>query len=391
MKYDKMLGAWLFVSISLTACTSANDEAVLSVTNPMSVDRQNEIVEISANEVAQRLHLKDGEQFVIRNAEGQEVPYQLTYDQLVIFPASVEGDASMDYTFLRGVPAAVDTLAVGRAYPERADDMAWENDLVGFRAYGPELQRRGERGFGYDLFLKHLHTGPVLERLYAMELERHISYHEDHGLGMDCYAVGPTLGAGVTALMPDVMLAYPWCYQQQKVLDNGPLRFTVRLTFPTTEVAGDSVVESRLITLDAGSHFNRTQVEYRSLSQSLPLATGIVIHGLPAEMSSSDTDGYMTYTDPTQGPDNGQVFVGCVFPEAVDSIYLKPFTPDEKAACPNADGHYVAVSTYHPSDTYTYYWGFGWSKADMPTAQTWEKYTRIFSARLRQPLETKWK
>ncbi len=108
----------------------------------------------------------------------------------------------------------------GRVYPERNDDLAWENDLVAFRAYGPTTQRNGERVFGYDLFLKYPDKGPVLERLYAAqtsarnwavvdslrktdpdpdrarEFERSFTYHVDHGYGMDCFAVGPTLGCG---------------------------------------------------------------------------------------------------------------------------------------------------------------------------------------------------
>lgn len=47
----------------------------------------------------------------------------------------------------------------------------WENDLVGFRAYGPALQARGERGFGYDLFTKRGTAAPVLEDMYAKELD----------------------------------------------------------------------------------------------------------------------------------------------------------------------------------------------------------------------------
>ena len=116
------------------------------------------------------------------------------------------------------LPVDVEVRACGRQYPERLDDMAWENDLVGFRAYGPALQARGERGFGYDLFTKRGTAAPVLEDMYAKELDadswkqvnelrktdpkaadelvRTFSYHIDHGYGMDCYAVGPTLGAG---------------------------------------------------------------------------------------------------------------------------------------------------------------------------------------------------
>ena len=34
----------------------------------------------------------------------------------------------------------------------------------------------------------------------AAELSRERSYHIDHGYGMDCYAVGPTLGMVWTAV-----------------------------------------------------------------------------------------------------------------------------------------------------------------------------------------------
>ena len=54
--------------------------------------------------------------------------------------------------------------------------MAWENDLVGFRAYGPALQARGESGFGYDLFTKRGTAAPVLEDIYAKELDACLLY-----------------------------------------------------------------------------------------------------------------------------------------------------------------------------------------------------------------------
>ena len=40
----------------------------------------------------------------------------------------------------------------------------------------------------------------VVEDRYDGDLNRGISYHVDHGNGMDCYAVGPTLGGGTAAL-----------------------------------------------------------------------------------------------------------------------------------------------------------------------------------------------
>ncbi len=84
----------------------------------------------------------------------QEIPYQLTYDNRIIFPASVKASDKTIYTVMPGTPAPVDTIAWGRQFPERKDDMAWENDRSAYRAYGSALQQSGERAFGYDIWTK---------------------------------------------------------------------------------------------------------------------------------------------------------------------------------------------------------------------------------------------
>ena len=54
----------------------------------------------------------------------------------------------------------------------------------------------------------------------------HTSFHLDHGRGLDCYGVGPSLGCGAPALMDGDKLIFPYCYKTYKILDNGPLRST---------------------------------------------------------------------------------------------------------------------------------------------------------------------
>ena len=89
---------------------------------------------------------------------------------MLIFPASVKGDASAVYTIAEGTPQPVDVVACGRQYPERLDDVAWENDRAAYRAYGPALQEKGERAFGYDIWTKYNTTEPVVEARYAGEI-----------------------------------------------------------------------------------------------------------------------------------------------------------------------------------------------------------------------------
>ena len=395
-------------------CFACNDSRMVTVTvtNPLAMERSNEMVEVSMETVTDRLGLADTAQIVVLNADGQQVPYQITYDGKVIFPAAIAAGGTATYTIQTGTPEAFDVKACGRCYPERMDDMAWENDLVAFRAYGPALQAKGERGFGYDLFTKYNTTEPILEAMYAKELDketlakiaelkktdpkaaaelsRERSYHIDHGYGMDCYAVGPTLGAGVAALMVNDTIIYPWCYKNQEILDNGPLRFTVKLEFTPLTVKGDStVVETRLITLDAGSHLNKTAVSYSNLKETLPIVAGIVLHEPDGAVVADAANGYITYVDPTTGPDNGKIFMGAAVPAVVKDAKTVLFSEKEKKERNNADGHVLAVSDYEPGSEYVYYWGFAWDKADIKTADAWNRYMADFAQKVRNPLTVK--
>lgn len=340
--------------------------------------------------------------------KAQEVPYQLTYDDKIIFPVSVGAKATVNYTIQQGIPSDVNTLVYGRQYPERLDDITWENDRAAYRAYGPALQNTGEKAYGYDVFTKNVED-LVVEDRYALELDsaswariyelqkagkkeeadkliKAISYHVDHGNGMDCYAVGPTLGCGTAALMPDSVIVYPYCYKEYEILDNGPLRFTVKMTFNPLTIRNDSnVVETRIIQLDKGSQLNKTTVTYSNLSQSEPIAGGLVIHDANPEGYAFDADkGYIAYADPTTEPksDNGIVYVGAVFPAPLTQAKVLWFNKPTG----NALGHVLGISTYEPDSDFVYYWGSGWSKYGFPESKDWNAYLARFAEEVRNPL-----
>jgi hypothetical protein len=372
------------------ACTPTRKTVDVIVTNPLPLERTNEMVEVSMSDVSAKLKLSDTAQLVVLNEAGEQVPYQLTYDEKLIFPATVEEMGSAHYTIAEGTPETFDVVACGKQYPERVDDIAWENDLVAFRTYGPALQRSGERAFGYDIWTKYNTTQPVVEARYADELERHISYHIDHGNGLDCYKVGPTLGAGTAALMVDGEIIYPYCYASYEILDNGPLRFTVALTYNPLTVRGDTnIVEHRLISLDAGSHLNRTVVTYDNLKEATPVATGIVLHEPDGTLSTDADNDFISYVDPTDNVNNnnGKIFVGAAFPASLKETKVVLFPEKEKNMLRGgADGHLLAISDYTPGTPYIYYWGSAWSKADIKTPEEWNNYLGEYVHKLRQPL-----
>lgn len=411
----KKIFSFLAAALLLASCGKQGSLQV-TVNNSLNVNRSGELVEISMEEVSKRLKLKDTTQFIVVDEAENQVPYQLTYDGNLIFPTEVTAGSSTTYTIKVGVPKEelFEAAVYGRKYPERVDDVAWENDLTAYRTYGPALQANGERAFGYDVWLKRV-PELVVEERYEMELNpatkaaidslrqigkkddanalyQSVSYHVDHGNGLDCYKVGPTLGGGAAALLVNDEIVYPYCYVgEPEILENGPLRFTVKLTYGPTAIKGDSsVVETRIISLDKGSQMNKTVITYNGLTAPSPVAAGIVIHPEnPEAYVLNADDGYVTYTDLTDNihNDNGEIYLGVVFPEEMKEATTVLFSEEEsKTLRGGAIGHVLAVTEYQPNTEFTYYWGSGWNKYNFTDAATWNNYVAEFALKVRNPL-----
>lgn len=324
---------------------------------------------------------------VVYDCQDNIVPSQVTYDGKLIFQATVDAGMSKKFYRRKGVREDYQPIACGAFRPEKLDDIAWENDKIGFRAYAKEYIKLGSKLYGYDIFSKR-GAEPVLDEFYWLEtnpttirlkelykddpvaydkLIREISYHLDHGKGMDYYPVGPTLGCGTAALVVDNKTIYPTYYSKFEILDNGPLRFTLRLIFDPVVIAGEQVIEERLISLDAGTHFNKIEVKYNGLTKPTKVIVGLVLHDEAEKYEI--TENSIAYIDPFHSS-GWQIYNSVIFDNSMKGV-LDLFDAAGREAHGGAFGHLQAESTYMPNSTLTYYMGAGWNGWEVATADDW--------------------
>ena len=373
----------LTLACLLAVWMRAADKVTITVSNPLTSARM-EMVEVDVSAVQKKLQTE--KDFVVRDANGRETPSQITWDGKLIFQVGVAGKGKSVYYVQKGTPQVYEVAAKGRLFVERQDEFGWENDKVAYRVYGHG------GAVGYDFFNKST-SELMLDEWYASEQNQEMRsvsqqlrnrgyadladqvynafcYHIDHGKGMDCYTVGPTLGGGANALMKeDGSLFMPQCYKTFEILDNGPLRFTVRFTYPEQDFNGEKVTETRTISLDAGSQFNRVTIAYQGLTKPVKMAAGIVIHkSNPSAYVLSQENGYLGYEDlgdpsvynakyrDALAKQMGKIYVGLLFPDkGISTIY-------QQRENGIALGHVLGITTYQPNVAYTYYFGSGWDK-----------------------------
>ena len=409
------------VALMLCIGAMAADPIKVVVSNPLNFARADEMVEIDLADIQKKLGADTG--IVVTDADGNELPSQVTYDKKLIFQPGVPAKGKATYFIQGGTPKNYEPRVHGRQFPERVDDMAWENDRVAFRCYGPALQASGERAWGYDIWNKRTEK-LVIEERFAGELDPEIasvckklrargendladdvynavSYHVDHGNGMDCYKVGPTLGAGTTAPLENggKDIHYPRCYKTFQLLDEGPLRFTVKLVYGSETVDGAQVDETRIISLDAGCQMNKAVVTYEGLAKDAPIATGIIVHNEnPTAYVFNPKAGYMGYEDlgdpnqykekyrARQNQDFGKIYVGAVYDKAPYAMEFR-----EGKGLPGAIGHILGITNYQGGE-YVYYFGTGWSRNPNTNFQSladWEAYLSKFAEQIHTPLKIK--
>lgn len=418
----------------------AIQQATIVVSNPTSTPRT-ELISLSMSEVKAKLGNatpKKGETYIVKNKRGQQIGSQITHDDLLLIDASVRPHGSATYYVSIGKPYKQKVWTTGALYKIRKDDIAWENDRCAYRVYGPALQKTGERSFGTDIWVKNTPDTVVYERyikdmngnikgdkidakvrtlqkqekaekntakavknaakaaalakqikvLQAESRETDIltSFHLDHGNGLDPYRVGATLGLGAPSLMVGKNQVLPYCYKDYRILDNGPLRFTVELTYnPSTVGDMQNVVEHRIISLDKGSNFNKMTVWYDGLTTPTDFATGFPIHEEDTETKTFAKD-YVSYADPTDNIEvnNSQVYVGVLFPEGIDHTYYQLFDKKHDGATGHALGLKRGLKN---GEKYSYYFGAAWSKYDVRSYAEWQIRIKDYLDALKNPLQ----
>jgi hypothetical protein len=376
------------VTASFTAATAQQVE----ITNPLNVDRAQEVVSVPLKPVLDGLHLAETQAASIvaeDAATGKRIATQpfannpdAAADSLLLL-VQLKAKAVERIRFHADAAPALAPLVFGREAQERKDDFAWENEFVAYRVYGPALQATGEITSGIDVWSKRV-PNLVIDSFYKRDAEGQrthnpaLSYHKDNGQGLDSYAVGPTRGCGGTAVFADGKLIVSKNYTTKRIFADGPIRFAFEVSYAPWDANGVTVSETKRITLDAGTHLNRIDSTYTfDGKQSLQLAAGIAVHD-GADVAIPVKGGVASVWDTPQDATAGHIATGLVAASG------------QHAETIQAAGHELMLFTRSSGEPFTYYAGSGWSKADMPTAEAWNAYLMLEHQMLQHPLHIRW-
>ena len=280
MKAPTMQAKTMFCAagLVLSASACAADRLTVTVTHDLDAARPSETIVVPWQDVNAALPGALIQRLVVKDAAGHVLPYQVTnVAPLAKDPHGVGaayGELLFQHDFQPGEKTATfvveksDALtppfapkAFARYVPERLDDFAWENDVIGHRTYGPALAAPAPPGSGkevletsgLDIWFKRVDY-PIVDRWYN---KGHDHYHKDEGEGMDMYNVGRSRGAGGTGVWDGKQLYTSSNWAGWKVLANGPIRAVFELSYAAWNAAGTQVTETKRFTVDAGRQFDQ--------------------------------------------------------------------------------------------------------------------------------------
>jgi pectinesterase len=273
---------------------------------------------------------------------------------------------------------------MARHVPERHDDWAWENDRVGFRVYGKELETVEPGSSGIDAWQKNTRE-LVMNKWYKGEQEGKLNYHKDYGQGLDGYKVGKGRGCGGAAVWKNDKMYDSGIkgWRTNKILANGPIRVVFELGYEPYEANGENVTELRRITLDAGSNLNRLDCTFTSdkPGQQMQIAIGLAKHPKPGEAAMHKEQGWIRYWDAVDTidkppKDNGNVGTGVVIDPAL--------VIDTK----EISDHVLIIAKAQSGKPLTYWTGDGWDKSgDFTDVKAWDAYLENAAKRIKSPLK----
>jgi hypothetical protein len=367
-----------FIALIATLTVGCSQEPMrIIVANGTDIAREGELITLTLPDTFTDDDVSDS--YVLKGVGDIPVPYLLTEtdgSRQLLFQSDVPAYTSIVYSFGKGKPATLRHKTAARHVPERKDDFAWENDFAAYRMYGPALEAEYPSN-GIDLWLKCTDT-LIMDRFYADELERGLSYHVNRGLGLDCYGVGHTAGAG--GIAPSTADGRLWIgnhYDRFEIKESNALRSVFTLYYDSVVIGDKLLTQEITITTEAGSMLNRADVRYKGDAEPFRLAAAIALHNDDGTIFADTTEKVIAYAEnaiSNQGVFEGRSYVGVYMPSASGNAFKK-------------DNHWLITSPYTSGNLFTYYFGGGWSQWKFPSDEAWFNALLRFARSRETPLK----
>ncbi|MDR3004208.1 MAG: DUF4861 domain-containing protein [Acidovorax sp.] len=375
--------------------TSAAERMQITVQHTLKAPRASETIAIPWAEIALRLPGAQMLQLLVRDANGQALPYQVTnvaplrkdptgeglaYGELLFQHDFALHEQRASFTIEKSStlvpPFPAKTFA--RYVPERLDDFAWENDKIGHRTYGPALAAPAAPGSdkevlvtsGIDIWFKRP-PYLIVDRWYSKG-----HYHHDDGEGLDMYSVGRTRGAGGTGIWNGRQLFVSRNYASWRVITNGPIRSIFELHYAPWDAEGVAVSEVKRFTVDAGHWFDQVESTFTTAqAQTLLVAIGLnrnpaYAAQAPAVATFRAPDTLMQWVSQRSAGDFGTAII----------------LPGAAGYAADADNTLILAQA-QSGQPLRYHLGaaINWS-GDITTALAWQAYVAAYRQRLASPI-----
>lgn len=380
--------ACCFLSIVLlSACSSSKQHKTITVKNGLTVERTNEVVELSKEILS--LAVLDNTIGIKDVSSGQLLVTQLvdfdgdgSFDKVLIQPiVPGNSEVNLEVVILKeNEQPNADALCYSRFVPERTDDYTWENDKVAFRVYGPvaqELMESGQKGgtlsSGVDAWLKRV-SYPIINKWYKETcIDKTGSYHEDTGEGLDNFHVGVSRGVGGIAVRENGEFYYSKNFTKWRTITTGPLRTSFYLEYEAWDAGGNKITESKIISLDLGNNFSKFET---SISGTDTIFAGLTLHEKDGKVEHGN--GWVNYWQPHADSQIGTAIIAD----------KHTFLSSEKYDVETKDLSNAYAELSVTNNNVVYYAGFAWKKSKQyPTKDSWIKFLDSFSKQINNPLE----
>jgi hypothetical protein len=322
---------------------SCGKQASVSFQNPQNVERPDEVIVLTKNELSQKVELPAGMMPLFKNVDNSLVPFQLddldndgNWDEVALLLNFAPGETKeivVEFSDGTNYPPEFEkrtNLRLGitqedgsfkevdyyEALPcddgfeiiAQGESVNWENDKIGFRNY---FDCRNVK----DLFGKRM-PEMIIDKIHTPELG---DYHTLADWGMDVLHCGSSLGSGGLALLKNdslFRLGSTEVYEYQK-LTEGPVRSVFELRYEGWDVDGEMLKAVEKISVYPGKYWFESDVTVTGCPGGSQIVTGIVTSHLKREPFAFEAADFQCIgTHDVQSLNNDELGMAAIIPLA---------------------------------------------------------------------------